>query len=603
MRWQITVVLTLAGLLGAYAQAPAELRQAASPIALAAAPTELSAEPPGSAEMVELASDLNDIISQPGWNSASYGVLVISLERGDTLFSLNPDRGLAPASNMKLYSTAAALYYLGPDFRYSTYTLANGEISDGVLYGDLILFGTGDPTISGRLLESTRATFESIADTLLTRGIREIRGDVVGDGTYFDDDWIGEGWKEDDRMAWYAAPVGALMFGEDMISVRILPGASPGAPAEIRTTPATTQLGVSNQVRTVSSGSSRVRFEHTAEGLAITGQIRTNHPGVARRIPVVNPANYAAAALYATLEEKGIRVTGGVRSVRDPSSSAVTLANGGHADSLPPRVLATHLSPPLSEIISVTNHVSHNLFAEALLKTVGRVALGEGTFAGGARAVEYFLECEALVDSAALDLVDGSGLSRFNRVTPRTTIRLLDYMARSDNADIFFSSLPVAGSADGLRRMYDTPAEGNLRAKTGTIMNVSALSGYVTSADGERLAFSIIANNVPSTWRAKRTEDAMGARLAAFRRPAAPLGVTTLPGEPVGVAVDTTDSESGDTAANQEPAARIHEVQSGETLEGIAKDYGITVQALEEANPTVTPRLLQIGQELVIPGS
>lgn len=526
-----TTIFIFAALLGASGNAPAAHWQGDSPSVRSPAaepvkPVEIAPALP-SVEMVELANHLAEIIGETGWEESSYGVLVVSLERGDTLFSLNPDAALAPASNLKLYSTAAALYFLGPDFRFSTYALADGEISDGVLQGDLILFGTGDPSISGRLLESTSATFEAIADTLLARGIREIRGDVVGDGSYFDDDWIGEGWKDDDRMAWYAAPVGALMFAEDMISVRVLPGAGAGAPAEIRTTPATAQLGILNQVQTVSSGSSRVRFEHTPAGLAVTGQIRTNHPGVARRIPVVNPANYAAAALYAALEENGIRITGRVQSVREASSSAVGLANGGAAGTRAPRVLATHRSPPLAEIISVTNHVSHNLFAEALLKTVGRVALGEGTFAGGARAVEYFLECEALVGSEAVDFVDGSGLSRFNRVTARTTIKLLDYMAASEYSDVYFSSLPVAGSAEGLRRMYDTPAEGNLRAKTGTIMNVSALSGYVLSADGERLAFSIIANDVPSTWRAKRVEDRIGARLAEFTRSGAAIDIAS----------------------------------------------------------------------------
>src|SRR5690606_26344585 len=145
---------------------------------------------------------------------------------------------LVPASNLKLYSTAAALYFLGPDFRYSTYLLGDGDLRDGVLTGDLILYGTGDPAISGRMLESTTATFDALADSLAALGVREVRGDVVGDGSYFDDAWIGEGWDEDDRMRWYAAPVGALSFAENMVSVRVLPGGV-GEPAQLRTTPET----------------------------------------------------------------------------------------------------------------------------------------------------------------------------------------------------------------------------------------------------------------------------------------------------------------------------------------------------------------------------
>ena len=182
-------------------------------------------------------------------------------------------------------------------------------------------------------------------------------------------------------------------------------------------------------------------------------------------------------------------------------------------------MVAVHFSPRLDEIAAVTNHVSHNLFAEALLKSVGRVVGGEGSFAAGAEAVRHFLQRELGAAPVAISQVDGSGLSRNNLVSARTAVRLLDYMPKSDVWESYFSSLPAAAEPDGLdRRMRGTLAAGNLRAKTGTIRRVSALSGDVRSADGELLAFSILANGVPSTARAKRSEDAIGARLAAFSR-------------------------------------------------------------------------------------
>jgi D-alanyl-D-alanine carboxypeptidase/D-alanyl-D-alanine-endopeptidase (penicillin-binding protein 4) len=474
----------------------------------------------GSAAAVDaLRRDLLRIIREPSWDESGYGVLVVSLDRGDTLFALNPDRPLAPASNTKLFSTAAALYYLGPDFRFSTFLLADGPVHDGVLAGDLILYGTGDPAISGRMLEGPSAVLRKLAASLEEAGIRRVAGDVVGDGSYFDDEWVGPGWEEGDLDDWYGAPVGALSLAENVVSVRVSPG-SAGAPAVIRTTPATSGLALENRVRTVRSGASRVSFERIAGRLVATGQVRAGGGAVTRNVPVVDPANFAAAALRAVLEERGIEVGGGVRTVRRPGESRVSFSGGGApAAASAPRVLAAHLSPPLSEVAAVTNHVSHNLFAEALLKTVGRVVLGEGTFAAGARAVRYFLECELGPEPPQISQVDGSGLSRNNLLTARTTVRLLDYMPRSGFWESFFSSLPAAAVPDGLeQRMRGTAAAGNLRAKTGTIRRVSALSGYVTSADGERIAFSILANGVPSTARAKRSEDAIGARLAAFTR-------------------------------------------------------------------------------------
>ncbi|CAN5671242.1 hypothetical protein BH23GEM5_BH23GEM5_04820 [soil metagenome] len=389
-----------------------------------------------------------------GAGSGRYGMLVVSLDRGDTLFALGADRPLAPASNMKLFTTAAALLLLGPEFRYSTYLLADGEVRDGVLEGDLILYGTGDPTLSGRLLPSAASAFEAMADSLRAAGIREVRGSLVGDGSFFDAEWTGPEWTASHRAAAYGAPVGALAYAENLAGGR----------------------------------------------------------------PVSDPLRYTVAAFRETLARRGIRVVGGTRTVTQPAVSRVGFA--GAQRNAPPRPLAVHLSPPLRDIIRVTNQVSHNGFAEALLKTVGRVASGTGSFAEGCRATRVVLAQTLGLDTARLGVTDGSGLSRSNRVTAGTTVQLLTAMARSNLAPVWEESLPVAsGGAGSLRnRMGGTSAAGNLRAKTGTIRSVSSLSGYVRTADGERLAFSIVANDLPDEARAKRLEDQIGARLARFRR-------------------------------------------------------------------------------------
>jgi len=582
------------------------------------APPPQSAPPPVSSAVQALRHDLTEILAR-STTGAQLGVMAVSLDRGDTLFSHNPDVPLAPASNMKVYSTAAALYYLGPEFRYSTYVLGSGALAGGVLDGDLILYGTGDPSISGRLLPGSVTPLRALADTLIARGVREVRGDVVGDGSYFDAEWLGRGWNPDNFGLSYSAPVGALSIAENVVSIRVQPGESVGAPGRITTTPATRGLAVINETVTRAGGQTVIRFQHAPEGLIIRGQIARGHPGIARSTAVFDPVNFTAAVFRAVLEEQGIVVRGGVRTIQAAEESPVGFARHAarNGDSQQhPRVLAVHMSPPLTDLISVTNHVSQNLFAEALLKTVGRVALGEGTFDAGSRAIRYFLECEAGADSTALAIVDGSGLSPLNRVTARKTIELLDVMTRNEHWEAFYTSLPEAGRPRprGLMRMTGSPAVGNLRAKTGTIHTVSALSGYVRSRDGEMIAFSILANGLPrSTWLAKRIEDQIGVRLAEFRRgEAAPFQVAEAgrrDGEAQGTAPAATAAPAPTQPAAQQQAqprqqaaaARTHRVRPGDTLDGIARRNGTTVSAIERMNPGLNPRRIQPGQTIRLP--
>ena len=371
----------------------------------------------------------------------------MSLDRGDTLVSWNADARLVPASNLKLFSTAAALHYLGPEFRWSTYLLADGEVSGGVLAGDLVLFGTGDPTLGSERFTHTSRALDALADSLRARGIREVAGSVVADGSFFDPRLRGEGWTQDDLARWYGAPNAALVTDENLAGGR----------------------------------------------------------------PVDDPVRVAGERLRSALARAGIAVRGGVRTAREPSASRA----GFHArrSAAASRVVAVHRSPTLREVARVTNHVSHNLFADAALRTVGRVAGGQGSFEAGERAVARMLP-----GADPPRMLDGSGLSRLDRASARTLVALLAVMARAPEGAAFRESLPVAGSQTGLRRMYGTAAAGNLRAKTGTLASVSSLSGYVTTANGERLAFSILTNGAPGTASAKEAENRIGVLLANFRR-------------------------------------------------------------------------------------
>jgi serine-type D-Ala-D-Ala carboxypeptidase/endopeptidase (penicillin-binding protein 4) len=429
---------------------------------LAVAPSAASQTSALRTPSLTLAQELDALVAAGG--GGRHALLVVSLERGDTLAAVQPQRAMSPASNAKLYTTAAALHYLGPEFRYATYLLGEGEVVDGVLRGDLYLYGTGDPSLSDHLLPSGRRALEALGDTLRAMGVREVAGALIGDGSYFGGLLRPESWDSRHLTARYAPPIGALSLGGNLEVVRAAGSAG------------------------------------------------------ARQVPAADPAALAAGALHEILARSGIRVAGGVRTLYAPESSPM-LQRGGARTGV--RVLAVHRSPSLRELARFTNHTSDNLTAEALLRTLGKVVAGDGSFASGARVVNAFLQAVVGTEEGSVALLDGSGLSDGNRVSAGATVRLLSHMRAHALWDAYEESLPQAGVPGGLRRLHGTAAAANARAKTGTLRDVSSLSGYVRSAEGELLAFSIIANGVGSTAAAKQLEDRIVARLAGFRRGAA----------------------------------------------------------------------------------
>jgi len=473
-----------------------------------------------------LRDDVESILPRDRWPTARWSVLAVSLERGDTLVSADPDALLAPASNVKLFTSAAAMDALDPDFHYNTYLLAHGELVDGVLHGDLVLYGTGDPTLSEAEGGIGAAPFHQMARTLKLLGIHRVNGDLVGDASLFRGPSRAPGWNPDDFNDSFAAPVAALAFTENVFVVEISPGQSPGVRARLRLIPegATTEL--INEVRTVAGaprqGIHLVR-RNPGDPIRVMGEIRIGGREVRRAITVEDPVLHAASGLRVALEREGIAVVGHTRVVRDPDASVVTgRRTWAPAFGRPaPQILAAWRSPPLREILTVVNQRSHNLYADMVSFTLGHVLGGDGSFEGGARATTGFLERSGVPPEQVV-LIDGSGLSRNNRATAGTFVRVLQAMSRGPHWSDYLETLPEAGGRS-LRRMGRSAAEGNLRAKTGTIRHVSALSGIVRASDGEAVLFSILANDVPNSWQAKDLEDRIGIRLAGTRRPV-PVG-------------------------------------------------------------------------------
>jgi serine-type D-Ala-D-Ala carboxypeptidase/endopeptidase (penicillin-binding protein 4) len=472
------------------------------------------------AAIAGLRADLDDVLSGAAWRRATWGVLAVSLDTGDTLWARNADRSMIPASNVKLFTTAAALHYLGRDYRFRTFVLATGPVVDGVLEGDLVLYGTGDPGISDRFYPSRGAVMDSLAAALRDAGLHRVRGRVLGDGTFFSGpDRLAE-WDPDDLNEWFAAASGALSYNENVVTLRIA-ASTAGSPPNVHTLPDHGGVAYVNEAQTVAGRpGSRLVLDRPdpSEPIRIFGEIAASGPDAWRRMTVQQPALFAAHALHRALEAYGIEVAASPDLVRDASASPLAGASTQRAGgSSTPRVLAEHRSRPLADYLAVINQQSHNLFADLVLRALGRAIEGEGSYAAGARVVARYLENEVGLPSGAVHLVDGSGLAAANRASPGAFVALIDHLASGPYWEDFRGTLPEAGSRS-LNRMRRTAAAGNLRAKTGTIRGVSALSGIVQATDGERIAFSLIGNDLPSAWGAKRLEDRIGARLAELSR-------------------------------------------------------------------------------------
>jgi D-alanyl-D-alanine carboxypeptidase/D-alanyl-D-alanine-endopeptidase (penicillin-binding protein 4) len=458
-----------------------------------------------------LHADLDGIFNTPAFDRMQWAVLVESLATGEVLYSENPSKLMMPASNMKIVTLAAAAERLGWDFTYETRLVTSAPVVRGALDGDLVVVGSGDPTIGGRGGRPTRV-FEAWADQLRADGITQIKGRIVADARAFDRESLGAGWAWDYLGAYYAAGVSALQFNESVADVAVRPGPSPGTPAVIEVRPIESGLIPDKQVTTVTGGEADIDVARLpgSNRLVVRGTIPVGAGEVVRAATVDRPALYFARMLRTTLVAKGIHVTGEAGEFEDVYPTPPTA---------PTRVLLSYRSAPLSEIARVQMKVSQNQYAETLLRTLGAQS-GEGTAEAGDKVVREVLDGWG-IPSDAYVLVDGSGLSRYNYVSAEVLVKVLQHVYNDPRLrDPFMATLPVGGQ-DGTiaRRFVGTRAAGNVHAKTGSIANVRALSGYVTSLDGEMFVFSILANHftVPQATVDAATDLAVE-RLANFSR-------------------------------------------------------------------------------------
>lgn len=449
-----------------------------------------------------LASDLSSALSQHT-RRGQWGVMVISLSRGDTLFESNPDAMMQPASTMKMYTSVLALDRFGPDYHFRTPVLRDGQVgADGVLQGNLYLRGDGDPSLSPRFWGPLNP-MDSLAHLIVNAGVRRIRGNIVGDATAFDNQLVPDGWQTRYLGAAYAARVSALSLDENLVWVVVQPN---GKKADVTLDPATTTIPVHSTVRVTGGRGGRVAAVRQKDGsILVRGSIGASSPPLRYSLVVDDPALFTTGALRAALEKAGVVVDGTVTLGPTPPTATE---------------MAALESPALANILTEMNRESINLFAELLFRDAAHAADSNqvGSAQTGLATLRQLLADKIRARPQDVQVSDGSGLSVLDRVTPRSMVDLLSFAHQSPWGATFHASLPLEGESGTLRhRARQTPARGNLHAKTGTTNTVASLGGYVTAKDGEILAFSFIYNGT-DRWNAKLAMDQMGATLAEFVR-------------------------------------------------------------------------------------
>jgi serine-type D-Ala-D-Ala carboxypeptidase/endopeptidase (penicillin-binding protein 4) len=490
-----------------------------------------------------LGATIEALLADPAVSRAHWGIAVTTLD-GVPLYGLDEGKLFRPASNAKLFTTAAAMAFLGPGKRFETRVVAEGDLNaKGVLHGDLVLVGGGDANFAGHTLPyvppskrppqsgvmpNPLQAVDDLADAVVAKGLKVVEGDVIGDDTYFAWDPYPQDWSVDDLLWGYGAPVSALTIHDNQIDVTITPTPKDSFTAKLSLSPDLPYYHLTSDsalLRTwdVGDGNS-VLFERSSgsKELSITGRVSPKAGPEHEEIAIEDPAEYAALALKTALTRRGVRVTGKV-SVRhwDPKNSAPFLADTQNLDPIPVpwfermlkagpaecfaepsagvtkphTVLATHLSPPLSEDLVLTNKISQNLHAETMLRNIAAEKECEHTARKGVRWIRQYLLYAGL-DGNDFVFFDGSGLSGHDLVTPRATAQLLVFATRQPWFSTWKASLPVGGEDGSLAaRFADPPLKDHVFAKTGTLGESRALSGYLDGASGRQVIFSIVVDD------------------------------------------------------------------------------------------------------------
>lgn len=489
----------------------------------------------GPATLAELRTRIEEIVRQPALEPGFFAVKIVSLESGQAIFEQDANKFVRPASNMKLYTVATAFDRLTPDYHFITSVYAKEKPDDGKIKGDLIVYGRGDPSIAARFNNGDYFKgINDLADRIAAAGVKRIKGDLVGDESYFNGAPQGSGWEWEDLTWSYGAPLSALTINDNAIDLNIKAGERVGAPVVMFTgPPAASFINIVNRATTTARGTRgtlRIYRGLGANSLEITGTLPLGDAGFVGGVAIPDPALAFVSMLRDALTKRGVKIDGRVRTVTARSGLSIvpSTAMAPVLASSPTTTLveiASLQSPAFSVIAGHTLKPSQNQYTELILRTLGRMQPPNPNEVNGAKedeelgleAVRNLLR-QAGIRDEEVALNDGSGLSRNDLISANTTVQLLTFMSKHKYFPQFREALPIAGVDGTLRsRMRGTPAEGNLRAKTGSLSSVASLSGYVTTAGGEQLVFSMMLNNYPDAAALRRDSiDAIAILLASF---------------------------------------------------------------------------------------
>lgn len=486
--------------------------------------------------LTELRTQIEQIVRQPALEAGFFAVKIVSLDTGAVIFEQDSHKFVRPASNMKIYTVATAFEKLTSDFRFITSVYAKEKLDgEGKVKGDLIIYGRGDPSIAARFNDGDYFKgINALADRIVASGVKRIKGDLVGDESYFDGDSYGSGWTWQDLQWSYGAPVSALTVNDNAIDLTVRPGSKAGAAVTITSgPPATSFMTIVNRATTTAKGTRsdlRIHRGLGANTLEISGTVAVGDDGFTGGVAIPDPALAFVAMLRDALIKRGVKIDGRLRTVTARSGNSMVPTNdAGKMPALPALVEITSLpSASFNDIAAHTLKPSQNLYTELILRTLGKMRksapppdetrrASQTDEDAGLAAVRDFLK-QAGVSESQLYLDDGSGLSRSDLIMADATVQLLTYMTKHRYFTQFRDALPIAGVDGTLRnRMKGTPAERNVRAKTGTLSSVASLGGYVTTAAGERLVFSMMLNNYADASALRRDSiDAIAVLLASF---------------------------------------------------------------------------------------
>ncbi len=470
-----------------------------------------------------LAQLIDRTVDQSDLARARWGISVVSVNDGHEVYARNADQLFTPASNMKVFTTGVALDILGADYRWRTSVYSSSPPNAaGSIDGDLVLYGRGAPDFLAQSKTNNRNSLAQLADDLYARGVRRIQGNVIGDESYFRGEPLGDGWQWTDIQWYFGAEASALSINGNEIDINLAPSAKGGATMEVHESDPVNYVTVQNDLITVERGKAMTLGVHRGlsdNNVHIWGEFPSGGKGFGARLSVYNPALWAARLFHQILKARGIEVAGNAQaqSSRQPPSQRF--------DPTKSIELAFVSSKPLAEIIKDTNKESINLYAELMLRTLGRergslIAASEsggrerGDDEAGLAVIRLWMS-RAQIPASGLALHDGSGLSRLNLVTPKSLSQFLVSLSRTSNAGIFRESLPISGR-DGTLSGRLTSVAGKVTAKTGFLTYDASLSGYLTTEAGEILAFSILCNDQTGRASTARLIDEITSVLATY---------------------------------------------------------------------------------------